>query len=250
MANATVTRTSKTFKAALNYAARIDPAAAANRQAWQEGLRALPDSQLARGDAYLPDATIRDFVAACYAYSDQLGLLVEVLATTGARPIQVFRLLVGDLQSDRLLLPRSKKGRGRKRIDRRPIPIPPALAGKLKAAAADRPVDAPLLRRPDGKAWQTGNHSRPWKCALAAAGLPQVVPYQLRHSSVIRNLQRGVPAALVADFHDTSLAMLRATYAAYISDYSEPALRAAQTDFSTLDAERSGPGARSDAPRP
>jgi integrase len=232
LAPASVTRTSKALAAALNYAADHDPTIA-NRAAWKIGLAALPDSQAARAAAVLSDDQVRAVVAACYADSERLGLLAEVLAVTGARPVQVARLLVDDLETDRLMMPRSAKGRGRKRIERRPLPIPPSLAAKLRAAAGDRPGDAPLLQRPDGAAWHSGHsdHSRPFERALAAAGLPKVVPYALRHSSITRALQRGLSPRLVADAHDTSIAMLERTYAKYIADYSDAALRTAQIEL-------------------
>jgi integrase len=229
---ATVTRTCRAFAAALNYAANQDPSIA-NRAAWKVGLAALPDSHRVRVDAILSDNEIRAVVAACYAAGERLGLLVEVLAVTGVRPVQAARLLVGDLQPDRLMMPRSAKGRGQKRVGRRPIPIPPSLAARLRAVAGDRPADAPLLQRPDGAAWHSGHsdHSRPFERALAAAGLPKVVPYVLRHSSITRALQRGLSPRLVADAHDTSIAMLERTYAKYIADHSDMAIRAAQIDL-------------------
>src|SRR5262249_2394934 len=184
-------------------------------------------------DAVLSDAESRDVVGACYAESDHVGRLVGVLAVTGCRPVQASRLLVKDLQPDRLLLPRSAKGKGRKRIERRPIPIPPSLVAKLKAAAGDRPADAPLLQRMDGQAWQPrfSDHSRPFQRALAAAGLPKVVPYALRHSSITRARLRGVPGRVVADQHDTSVAMIERNYASCIADHSDAMVRAAQIDL-------------------
>src|SRR5262249_22706417 len=178
---------------AFNYVAAQDPAIA-NKSAWTLGLAALPDSHKARTDAVLTDDQVRAVVAACYAVSKRLGLLVEVLAVAGGQPGERARLRVRELQSDRLLMPRSAKGRARKRIDRRPIPIPSSLAAKLGTAAGDRPSDAPLLQRPDGNAWNTGrsDHNRPFESALAVAGLPKVVPYALRHSSITRALLRGV----------------------------------------------------------
>jgi integrase len=232
LAPATVTRTCKAFAAALNYAASHDPSIT-NRSAWSVGLAALPDSHRARIDAILSDDEVRVVVAACYAAGERLGLLVEVLAVTGTRPVQAARLLVGDLQPDRLMMPRSAKGRGKKRIERRPIPIPPTLAAKLRAAAGDRSANAPLLQRPDGAAWHSGHsdHTRPFERALAAARLPKVVPYALRHSSIVRALLRGLAVRLVADMHDTSVAMLERTYAKYIADHSDVMVRAAQLDL-------------------
>ena len=49
------------------------------------------------------------------------------------------RLEVGDLQADRadprLLMPTSRKGRGQKRVDRRPVPLPLDLATRLQQLA-------------------------------------------------------------------------------------------------------------------
>jgi integrase len=232
LAPSSVSRSCRTLKACLNYAAKRDPTIN-NRQAWTVGLEALPDSHVARTDAVLSDDEVRAVVAACYAASPRLGLLVEVLAVTGCRPVQASRLRVSDLQPDRVMMPRSAKGKGKKRIDRRPIPLPPGLIAKLKTAAGDRPGDAPLLLRPDGEAWQSGNsdHSRPFARALAAAGLPKVVPYSLRHTSIVRMLSRNLPARLTADAHDTSVAMLERNYAKYIADYSDTVLRAAQIEL-------------------
>jgi integrase len=226
LAAGTVTRETKALKAALNYSAAQD-ATITNKSAWTIGLAALPDSHVARTDAVLSDDQVRAVVAACYAYSERLGLLAEVLAVTGARPVQVARLLVGDLQADRLLMPRSAKGRGRKRIDRRSIPIPPTLAVRLRAVAGDRPADAPLLQHPS-------DYSRPFERALAAAGLPKVVPYSLRHSSITRALLRGVPVRVVADQHDTSVVMIERNYASCIADYSDTMVRAAQIDLAPV----------------
>jgi integrase len=229
---ATVTRMCTVFKAALTHAADCDPSIT-NRQAWAVGLKGLPDSHRARDNAVLTDGEIRAIVAACWAHSDWLGLFVEVLAVTGCRPVQAARLLVRDLLTDRVIMPRSAKGRGVKKIDRRPFPLPPPLLAKLRAAAEGRPGDAPLLRRSDGEGWSTkrSDYTVPFKKALATAGLPRVVPYVFRHSSITRALQRGVPAQIVADAHDTSVTMLKRNYAAFIADHSAEMLRAAQIDL-------------------
>jgi integrase len=91
----------------------------------------------------------------------------------------------------------------------------------------------PLLQRADGASWQTGrsDHNVPFYRALAAAGLPRVVPYTLRHSSITRALLRGVPVRVVADLHDTSVAMLEKTYSKWIGDHSDAMVRAAQIEL-------------------
>jgi integrase len=232
VAASSVTRECKAFAGALNFVANHDPSIT-NRAAWKIGLAALPDSHVARADVVLTDDQVRAVVSACYAESERLGLLIEVLAVTGCRPVQAARLTVGDLQPDRVMLPRSAKGKGQKRIERRPVPIPPSLSSRLRAAASDRPSDAPLLQRADGGAWQPGrsDHSKPFDRALEAAGLLKVVPYALRHSSITRALLRGVPARVVADLHDTSISQLEKTYAKWIGDHSDAVVRAAQLDL-------------------
>ena len=57
---------------------------------------------------------------------------------------------------------------------------------------------------------------------VAAIGLPEgTVPYCLRHTSVVRRLQAGMPATMVAKLHDTSVMMLERTYARYVVHASE-----------------------------
>ena len=77
---------------------------------------------------------------------------MEVAAVTGARVSQLSRLEVQDLQEcrtdPRLMMPNSRKGRGKKKILRRPVPIPAGLATKLRGIVKDRPLDAALLVKP------------------------------------------------------------------------------------------------------
>ena len=140
------------------------------------------------------------------------------------------------------MMPRSAKGRGKKRIERRPIPIPPSLVAKLRAAAGDRPANAPLLQRADGRrgkraaATTTCRSIAPWR----RPGCRKVVPYSLRHSSITRALLRGVPVRVVADLHDTSVAMLEKTYSKWIGDHSDAMVRAAQIDLSRRPPDRGG----------
>jgi len=47
----------------------------------------------------LPDNKVLEFVAVAYGLDRQLGLLIDVLANTGARPSQAVRLRVEDLSS-------------------------------------------------------------------------------------------------------------------------------------------------------
>jgi integrase len=233
---ASINRLLRSLKAALNLVAKHDPRIA-NTGAWKIGLEALPDAHQAR-NIILTDEQVLALVAAAYAEDPALGLLVEVGAVTGARPSQLERLEVGDLQLDhadgpRLLMPSSRKGRGRKRIERRPIPIPVSLATQLKAAASEREASAPLLLRANGNPWSasSADHRVSFRRAVTRAQLgPEVTFYALRHSSIVRALLAGVPVRVVATSHDTSIPMIEASYSRYIGDHSDAIMRRAQLD--------------------
>src|SRR5215472_8815781 len=233
---ASVNRLMKGLKAALNLASKHDPRIT-NAQAWRTGLAGLPDAHRAR-NVILTDEQVRALIAAAYAEDSVFGLLVEVGAVTGARPSQLARLEVADLQDDRadgprLLMPSSRKGRGKKRIDRNPIPIPTALAGQLRRAAGEREASAPLLPKAGGGLWGHADHYRPFQRAVARAKLaPDTTFYALRHSSIVRALLARVPVRLVAVAHDTSVPMIERSYSAHIGDHADAVLRRAQLDTS------------------
>ena len=110
----TVNRTIKSLKAALNLAATHDQRIGTSA-VWRNALAGLPDSSTARRVGR-PERDVRAIVDAAYAVAPEVGLWVEVAATTGARPSQLARLDVADLQDDRddarLLVPSSLKGAG------------------------------------------------------------------------------------------------------------------------------------------
>ena len=106
-----VVRYCKSLRTALNLAASHDRRIQ-NAEAWEAGLETLPDATVAR-NVILCDRDVSRFVAASYDLDARLGLYVDVLATTGARPSQAARLLVEDLHGGskpRLTMPRSAKG--------------------------------------------------------------------------------------------------------------------------------------------
>jgi hypothetical protein len=130
------------------------------------------------------------------------------------------------------MMPTSRKGRGAKRIMRRPVPIPAGLAARLRALTTDRVPTAPLLVKPGGKPWKKSDHSRLFRRAAKAAGLDpsEVTIYALRHSNIVRQILAGVPIRVVAVNHDTSIAMLERTYSRYIGDHADALARAALLD--------------------
>jgi site-specific recombinase XerD len=230
LADASADRSGRSLKAALNFAAKADHRIT-NRAAWRDGLAKLPDSEVAR-NAILSDDEVRRLAAAAYKIDPAFGLWIEVHAITGARTSQIERLVVADLQDNgatpRLMMPSSRKGRRKRPQPPKPIPISPSLAKALRRAAVDRARTAPLVVPPGGETLL-----RRWlKRAVKAAGLPAgTTLYALRHSSIVRQLLRGVPARIVASVHDTSIVMLERNYSAQISDHADALTRRALLDL-------------------
>ena len=232
-----VRRVCRSLAAALSLAAHRDHRIR-NETAWRHGLGGIGDSFGTRNAQVLTDQQVHAVVVAAYAESAAFGLYIETAAVTGARLSQLARLNVADLQADngtpRLLMPSSRKGRGQRATTHKPVPITPALAVKLTAAAAGRAAGAPLLLRADGLRWQTndvGDHLRGFANAARAAGTiidgKPVTAYALRHSSIIRSLLANVPIRVVAATHDTSVVMIERTYSAFIADHADAVARPA-----------------------
>jgi integrase len=159
--------------------------------------------------------------------------LVLVLAATGARFSQVLRLTVGDLEGNRLHVPTSRKGRPLKQRQRVAVRLGPDVTKALRAIAIGRHDDEPLLERWRWKqlgpakwikdrreAWQFASElTRHWESIRRGAGLSDdIVPYALRHSSIVRYIRAGLPLRYIASLHDTSTAMIERHYSAFIVD--------------------------------
>jgi len=207
-----------------------------SRSAWKIGLATIPDAHVSRY-VILDEQAIRAVIATSYEQSEEFGLLVETSAVTGARVSQLARLEVQDLQHDRpdprLMMPSSRKGRGQKKVSRRPVPIPISLAAKLRQAAEGKAPTEPLLTKASGDRWHKIDHARPFARAVTAAGLDrrEVTIYALRHSSIVRQLLAGVPVRVVAVNHDTSIPMIERTYSRYIGDHADALARKALLDI-------------------
>ena len=226
VAPATINRTRAGLRAALELAASLDDRIS-NRNAFRSGLKSLPGGKNARR-VVLPNSDVLRIVEAAYQEDRAFGVLVEVLAQTGARISQVARLNCADLQADRadprLLMPTSYKGRaGEKERQHVPVPITAALAALLAELKGDRADDRPLLRKSGGSRWLELNKSEHWtlfRTVAERAGFDPdaITTYALRHSSICRALLSGVPVSVVAKLHDTSSDEIEAHYAAYILD--------------------------------
>lgn len=229
LAPASVNRTITILKATLNLAAQKDQTL--NARSWQIGLGAIPEATVAR-NVVLPEAKIRRLVDAARDHSPEFGLLIEALASTGARISQLARCTGADLADDRILIPSSAKGR-KKRATRVPVPIPASLAERLRAAAAGRPITHPLFVKPCGAPWGKSDHTRPVARAVAAIGEDPatITVYALRHSHITAQLLASLPVQLVARLHDTSASQIERHYAATIASHADELVRGAMADF-------------------
>jgi integrase len=188
----------------------------------------------ARENQILTDAQVRAIVAAAFDVDEDFGRLVLVLAATGARFAQVRRILVGDVQADqnRIMVPESFKGKKRSCQHIR-VQVGADTLGALAPITTGRMLSEPLLERWRHRQlsptkwervsrgpWATASEmGRMWRQALDKAGLPRaIIPYALRHSSIVRGLRMGLPIRLVAALHDTSVAMIERHYSRWITD--------------------------------
>jgi integrase len=194
----------------------------------------------------LPDSHVRSVIDAARevdadgGWDGDLWRLVLALASTGGRFSQIARLRVGDLQigQNRLMVPTSRKGRGVKKLSHIAVRVGADVVEALRPAVAGRRPNEPLLERWRHQQvkgtenslpyWERASRgpwvnaselARPWSLILRWAGLPvDVVPYALRHSSIVRMLRAGLPIRLVASLHDTSSAVIERHYAAVVTD--------------------------------
>ena len=157
------------------------------------------------------------------------------------------------------MMPSSRKGKGTKKIERRPVPITPPLATKLHDLTNDRPPSAPLLIKPNQKLRKTASGRRRRRAiaagtnpttpgfsrALQAAGLDpvKITMYALRHSNIVRQILAGVPLRVVAVNHDTSVGILERTYSRYIGDHADALARVALLDTTATAGASLKPGA-------
>jgi integrase len=233
---ATIDRTNRVLKAALNLAAENDEHI--TRRPWKTALKAIGGEEAGARNVILDDADWRTLRGAAYRDSEEFGLLIDVLAETGARPSQAVRLSAADVQADfvdrrtgkrqpRLMMPVSRKGSGAKKARSIPVPITSELADRLRTFA--RP-DGALLARADGRPWDTTNLSHYFKGVLKGTAFDnpaKVTLYALRHTSIVRQLLANVPVRVVAALHDTSVVMIERNYSKHIADHADELARAA-----------------------
>ena len=128
-------------------------------------------------------------------------------------------------------MPCSRKGRGRAPSFIK-VQIGPDVVEAISRAIAGRAPDEPLLEhwryrqiapqkwvRSYRGPWAAASEmTRKWKQVVAAVDLPGIVPYALRHSSIVRGIRSGLPIRLVAALHDTSVVMIERHYSRWITE--------------------------------
>jgi integrase len=205
-------------------------------------------ADVARENQILSDGQVVRLLVAARQVDGDLGWdgdlyrLVLVLNATGARFSQIARMRVRDcqLKESRLMVPSSRKGKGKS--GNIAVPVEQAVIDALRPIVTGRAADAPLLERwqyrhPAGGIkweragrgpWQTSSEAaQAWKAIREKAGMPGVIMYALRHSSIVRGIKANLPIRLVAAAHDTSVQMIELHYSAYVTSGLEEMSRAA-----------------------
>lgn len=196
---------------------------------WEHGESVARDNQI------LEDNQVREIIRIARAHDEDgdFALVVVLLAATGARFSQLRRMTVGDVQIEqsRLLVPTSFKGKGRS-PERIKVPVGEDILQLLRPAIFDRKQTEPLLQRWRYKQvssikwvrasrgpWKTASEmTRDWRLVVAEAGLDGVIPYALRHTSIVRGIRANLPIRLVAAVHDTSVTMIERHYSRWITE--------------------------------
>ncbi|TBW33441.1 integrase [Siculibacillus lacustris] len=209
------------------------------------GTRAIPDATDARRQ--IPaDADVRSIVEAAFGADrhGDFGRLVLLPAATGARFSQIAKATVADVQvqAGRIMVPPAQKGRTTRAKPKVAVPMGDEVLERPRPALVGRKGHEPLLerwrheqvgpadRRPVSRGARTAaaEMTRPWKTAVATAGVPEDTgPYALRHSSIAWALRANVPVRIVAARHDTSTAMIERPHSAYVLDATEDLARRA-----------------------
>jgi hypothetical protein len=223
LAESTINKAIGQLKPAFDWAAASDPRIDANSKAWQKGFTRYKGkkAKVAR-KIKLTDDQVLAAVADAYDTSDEFGVLVQMHADYGTRTSQLARIIVDQLQGDRVEIPGDNKGNGSR--EPRSFQVKPALLEKLRSAAAGQPAGTILLRDENGKPWLTevpgknelvgDHHHRLWRKLARKLKFPTEIRrgrtwptglYALRHSSIDRMIKAGVPIKEIADIHFTGV---------------------------------------------
>ena len=220
IAPATVNRVCNSLCAALELARLHDPLRIKNADAWDIGLAGPPNAQTA-GNVVIDDDTVQSLHRGRLPIRSEL--LVDVLATTGARPIQGNCCWSAEEvrhPARRRSLPRSGKGGSRPQRKNGATAILRSAfgwrsgEGRLRRAArrtrrCSCAAMVRLGRGPRSRHYALSDH----EVVRAIGEDPRHhVAYCLRHSNITRMLLKNIPIRLIASLHNTSIHQIEKNY--------------------------------------
>ena len=213
-APSTINRDMAVLRAAL--AKVLSPGAPNSEAAWQEALRAIPNAN-GRRTLYLDRGQRRKLVEKADA---EAAPFIRGLCLLPFRPGALAALVVGDFdkRTADLTVGKDKNGKPRR------IQLPKEAAKLLVDQAEDKLPGAPLFMRANGKAWDKNSWKIPIPAAAAAAKLPRVTAYTLRHSTITDLVTAGLPLLTIAQISGTSVEMIERHYGHLASDAAVKAL--------------------------
>jgi integrase len=216
--------------AALNAAAVRDEL---NRRPWSFVKRPVEDCE--SRNVVLPEGIIPEIVREAHALDQSFGLLVELMAETGMRSCQLQRMTAGDVLDGSLTVPKSFKGKGKKKGEKVTVPAPMGLCARLRASAL--PLSVPnfekLFRVVAVKLGLTLEEQEDGELRVVirpaksnGTKVRYATAYALRHTHITRMLLKygASKKETIARLHDTSSYQLDKTYAKYLHKHDDDEL--------------------------
>jgi integrase len=143
--------------------------------------------------------TADEIAALLKGASPEFRLIYTGLSQSGARPGEMCRVQIGDIDWTKRTITLTEHKTARKTGKPRVIPIGKNFGCTLQTAIDHRQA-GPIFRTPSGGAWTVGNLSGTHRRLRDAAGLPKdLVLYLARHRFGTEALRAGVPLRDVAD---------------------------------------------------
>jgi integrase len=129
------------------------------------------------------------------ASTGKLRHLIAAGLMTGARFGELARLRVSDFDpaNGSIFVAKSKSGKPRH------VPLTDGGLELFKSLATNRPTNAFLLVRDNGKEWKSSEYRLPYKAALALANIEHMTFHGLRHSYASTMVRAGAGLIVVAE---------------------------------------------------
>ena len=183
--------------------------------AWKHYQRLQPEPRRRKTRGYVSKKKRRGFANAC---PDQLKAFVSAMDYFGARPSEICRLKVSDvdLRGNRVRLT-TYKGRASTRDF--PLPEEAPVRPLLEALVKDKAPTDFVFTTSTGKPWTQANLAKAHKAVREEVGLPpDFDTYSWRHCRITDLVNGGAPAPAVSELTGTSLEHIQKNY--YKSDAS------------------------------